>query len=61
MKFIKNNSTLNDLSYLIMAVMTCGMLLRGWIEWGVDIKSPAYVSNQGLGKEKYCCYLEIDL
>ncbi len=40
MKFIKNNSTLNDLSYLIMAVMTCGMLLRGWIEWGVDIKPP---------------------
>jgi hypothetical protein len=22
-------------------LMTCGMLLRGWIKWGVDIKTPA--------------------
>ena len=24
-----------------LELMTCGMLLRGWIEWGVDIKIPA--------------------
>jgi len=41
MKFMKNNSTLNDLSYLIIEVMTCGMLLRDWIKWGVDIKTTA--------------------
>jgi len=27
--------------------MTCGMLLRDWIEWGVDIITPAYVIKQG--------------
>jgi len=27
--------------------MTCGMLLRCWIKWGVDIKTPAYVIKQG--------------
>jgi hypothetical protein len=31
--------------------MTCGMLLRGWIEWGVDIKNPAYIIKQGLGED----------
>jgi len=32
--------------------MTCGMLWRCWIKWGVN-KTPAYVIKQGLVKVKY--------
>ena len=35
------------------------MLYECWIKWGVDIKTPAYVSKQGLENKKI--QLEINL
>jgi hypothetical protein len=31
--------------------MTCGMLLRGWIKWGVDINNPRLLLSRGWGSE----------
>jgi len=39
-------------------LMTCGMLLRGWIEWGVDIKIPAYGIKQGFVKSNLYASIE---